>query len=339
MESKDLEEYLGIIVDLEKNVFLQKQLMLSLHEKLSMLCKPKHIPVPVVPDLSKTPYFLLLPILVGCILASAIVAFVICIPIAFFDSILKGNITDYVFVGLTVIFSLGIFGFGCYTFISDDNEKKKQQAKYENALKSYQKACLDEKARMNQETQEKEVLLEELGQLEMQNKSTAQTLANMYGLNIIHEAYRTFPRVCTLYEYIQTGRCHSLEEVKGYASGGAYNLLRREEDQQIIILKLDQILQSLESIKMNQYMLYYAIQEENQKLDDIMSSINQISEQIKSSGNSRIDPRQLESLQKNSKLIAYNTECIEKELHYINRMNYFAGKYDNAGIFLRRPPV
>ena len=35
------------------------------------------------------------------------------------------------------------------------------------------------------------------------------------------------------------------------------------------------------------------------------------------------------NLQKSSELTNYLTECNQRELHYMNRMNYLAGNYDN----------
>lgn len=341
MEVKDLEEYLGIIVDLEKNIYLQKQLIDTLKHKISTLSIPKKIQPPIPPVAPKGGLagscLRTCVLCVLCLLASFIVAFVLCIPIGIFDSILDLGITDPILFTIIAVLSIG----SCGLVISgnDWGRYKKQRAQYEQSFSQYQEACFQDRMRVEQEIRKKEALLDSLNQLEVQSKSTAQTLTNMYALNVIDEAYRTFPRVCTLYEYIRSGRCHALEETKGFASGGAYNLLRQEELQEIIILRLNQILQHLDAIQANQYMLYNAIQEGNQKLNNIISNINQISEQICRKGISLEDSRKLDSLLKNSELTAYNTGCIEKELYYMNRMNYFAGKYDGAGIFLRRPPM
>ncbi len=51
------------------------------------------------------------------------------------------------------------------------------------------------------------------------------------------------------------------------------------------------------------------------------------------------DTHQLEELGKTLTIAAYNTGRIGKELSYMNRMNYFSGKYDSAGLFLQRPPM
>ena len=41
--------------------------------------------------------------------------------------------------------------------------------------------------------------------------------------------------------------------------------------------------------------------------------------------------------EKDSLLATYQLDCIQKELHYMNRMNYFSGKYNN--VFYNVPPL
>ena len=335
METKDLEEYLSIVVDLEKNVYLQEQLIENIRQKISRLGIPNQLIQPVEPTPPKGPF---IGIYLLCILASVVAAFILCMLVALFPSILGIGIPDMIMFIIMAIVAVVLSIFSCWGVSDPDKRElyKKSAAKYERDLVDYQNARLKDEVRVRLENQKKEVFQESLRQLEMQNRSTKNFLEDVYSLDVIYKKYRTFPQVCSLYEYIRSGRCTTLKEEKGFASGGAYNLLEQENLQKTIILHLDKILQSLNKIQANQCILYNAIQEGNQKLNDILSGISQISDRITHATEDRAD---LDAIQKNSALIAYNTERIEKELSYMNRMNYFAGKYDDAGMFQRRPPV
>ena len=46
---------------------------------------------------------------------------------------------------------------------------------------------------------------------------------------------------------------------------------------------------------------------------------------------------QFANLQQSSALTAYQAERAQKELHYMNRMNYLSGKYDD--VFFNLPPT
>ena len=48
---------------------------------------------------------------------------------------------------------------------------------------------------------------------------------------------------------------------------------------------------------------------------------------------------EISQLQQTSQLNIYYAKRMQTELEYMNRMNFFAGKYDDAGFFLKRPPV
>ncbi len=71
METKDLEEYLGIVVDLEKNSYMQKKLIEDLRQKISLLGIPKQIIEPLSPPSPKllSPLFYLLSVLVAGVAA------------------------------------------------------------------------------------------------------------------------------------------------------------------------------------------------------------------------------------------------------------------------------
>lgn len=84
----------------------------------------------------------------------------------------------------------------------------------------------------------------------------------LYAYNIIYGKYRNYVALTSIYEYLDSGRCNTLEGPQG-----AYNLFETESRTNEIILQLNTIAASLEAIKTNQFMLYCELQKANHSLD------------------------------------------------------------------------
>lgn len=111
---------------------------------------------------------------------------------------------------------------------------------------------------------------------EKQLAAAAKARADFYGYNIIYPKYRNYVAVATFCEYIESGRCASLE-----GTGGAYNLYETECMNNLIVSQLTIIADKLEDIKQNQILMYRELKTINQNLNklnetmqDAVSSIN-----------------------------------------------------------------
>lgn len=109
-----------------------------------------------------------------------------------------------------------------------------------------------------------------------------------------------------------------------------------------VITQLDQVIAKLGAIQANQFTLYSAIQESNQRSAQILESSTRMADQLQNIGShmeiqSAQFQAQLADLQKTSALTAYHTERTQKELAYMNRMDYLTGQ--NDGVFFNQPPV
>lgn len=120
-----------------------------------------------------------------------------------------------------------------------------------------------------------EVLVYEEKRLKEEMETVLKALAEMYSYNIIYEKYRNYVALTTIYEYLDSGRVDTLEGVNG-----AYNLYEAETRSNTIISKLDNILDSLEEIKANQYLLYSKmneiekdVSESNKLLDSVLDEL------------------------------------------------------------------
>ncbi len=150
-----------------------------------------------------------------------------------------------------------------------EEEKAARQAEYEKELEEY-----NEKVR-----EAKELHLEKIdavydSSISRMRKSLGEvekTLRTLYRMDVVHPKYRDMVAMCSIYEYFETGRCTSLK-----GADGAYNLYEAELRQNLIISRLDRIINRLDEIKNNQYMLYCELKETNSILLSISSEVASI---------------------------------------------------------------
>ena len=164
--------------------------------------------------------------------------------------------------------------------------------------------------------------------------------------------------ICSLYEYVCAGRCSALE-----GHEGAYNLLELEIRMDKIVTQLDRVIQMLGTIQQNQYMVYSAIQDANRQSARILEATYEMTHQLQSLQTSNqqmlggiqagiqmgiqaaeeqsVSMKQMAAkfseLQASSALTAYQAERAQKELHYMNQMDYLSGRNDD--VFFNLPPV
>ena len=100
---------------------------------------------------------------------------------------------------------------------------------------------------------------------------TQAVLDKLYSVDVIYPKYRTLPALTSIYEYLVTGRC---EELSG--AHGAYNLYEDEIRKDTIISQLNTVIENLEQIKQNQYMLYEQVKGIQQNTRAIAAELYQI---------------------------------------------------------------
>lgn len=100
---------------------------------------------------------------------------------------------------------------------------------------------------------------------------TKALLGKLYDKNIIYPKYCTLPALTSIYEYFMTGRCTELT-----GPHGAYNLYEDEVRKDTIINRLDTVIENLEQIRNNQYMLYQQVKSIKENTDIMVSELRQI---------------------------------------------------------------
>jgi len=228
----------------------------------------------------------------------------LCLGLSVFDieyPILEGALYTGIAVGavVTIVYAIKIFGANItYKAKLQKYEENLAKAKKEyNKKDEYytnkrneidseiEKAKRDEERRVESENRKNEeeykakvklikksfeLTRSEVNKLNAPIREAQATLEKLYSLNIIFPKYRNLAATCTILEYLESGRCDKLE-----GPDGAYNLFESELRQNLIISKLDEVIENLQYIQQNQFTLY-------QKLDSIDRNVSSISRKISS---------------------------------------------------------
>lgn len=126
---------------------------------------------------------------------------------------------------------------------------------------------------------------------------TQKVLNTYYGKGIIFPKYRNLVAVSSFYEYLSSGRCTNLE-----GHEGAYNLFENELRLNIILVKLDDIIERLDDIRSNQYALYAAISKSNKNINHLR--------------------RSLSNMQNNMELTAYNGRITAQNTEFLKWITF-----------------
>lgn len=338
MNTAELKEYLGMVLDVEKNIYLQQSLITSLSKEIDNCSVSYSYSEPIAPsapsykdpaDDIKAGF-----VMIGIGLLAGFIGGVLGSSVFVFGIILAITTIIFLFMGAIFLF------LGALTY-SDNKKKETKKLKYYNEAlatykrdyDAYQKNVAMEKKRQQENSRKIISLRRELDELNEQHLNSQRTLEQLYAKGIIFPKYRNLIMVSSLYEYICAGRCKELE-----GHEGAYNILEMEIRLDRVITQLDRIIAQLDSIKQNQFMLYSAIQESNQQSARLLKATDQM---VSSLQDFHGELDELNShiceLQKTSALTAYCAERSRKELAYMNRMNYLAGRNDD--VFWNVPPT
>lgn len=151
------------------------------------------------------------------------------------------------------------------------------------------------------------MLLQEIAEVKETLRKLYDTKHQLESLEIVYPKYLDFIALTTISEYLATGRCTVLT-----GADGAYNLYESEIRANRIIAQLDQVIDSLEQIKENQYKTYSLLKEVgdnisdiSKKMDSAVTALNNIQDHTK-------------RIEENSAMIAYNTA---KTAHYMKINN------------------
>ena len=358
-DAKKLRDYLGMVLDVEGSLYTENRLLDSLGDKLTeTLNRLRQLETPSLPPrpdgppeppqepreptrLKKNP--------VGTILVIAGIAMLLYAPA------LRNAPFIYFLLAFAAIIAGAVRNSNdCTRKINREMaaDYERDVAEYPQKLAEYKKAAADYEAAMaryesdtraaRQENEravraeqcERAVLEANIAAVEKQRGETRSRLETLYSVNLVHAKYRGLVPVSSLFEYIDTGRCETLE-----GPHGAYNIYENEVRLDRIVTKMDVIAAKLDSIQGTQYMLYNAVQEGNRRTAELLESVSGDIREMGRETAERIGALEDSTaaiaaagrnIAENGRIAAYNAERSAKELEYLNRMHYQLGDYDGV---------
>ena len=192
----------------------------------------------------------------------------------------------------------------------DNLVKQKAQLTEARNDKDYYLSFMDEKSRkgFNSHKAIFEFYSAEIKEDEELLKQQYRIINTLCASETIFPKYNNVVAWSTMYEYFVTGR---VSELSG--PNGAYNLYESEVRANIIISKLDAIIDRLDAIKDNQYVLYQLVNEATETIKDIGQKTKLLLEEMVDQGSdlSAIRLSQEQSAYNTAKT-AYNTNIIAK---------------------------
>lgn len=293
MQITELKEYIKNIYQLEVSLYNQNALMVEIKNKIQLLSHIENQPFQheVSEDQSG---FIFSGVIVAAEVAGSIGLIYIIINFfkkyksfeAFLFSLLR-------WVGIPFVIIICIYLILAYLNYDDAKNRNSQIRRRNQWIK--------ETNEKNRSIAEKKIttyniILKREEQLFLETKNL---LKKYYNDDVIFPKYRYLIPISSFYEYLISGRCDCLE-----GHEGAYNIYENELRQNIIIGKLDDVIQRLDQIERTQYMLYSAIKEGNKKIDRLTDDVNKTVNSLHNIDNSTAFTAY------NSEIIAQNTEFL-----------------------------
>ena len=156
--------------------------------------------------------------------------------------------------------------------------RKKQIVQLEKKIDEIKSSTVDNNLETIKYVNQLNLCCEDISECEKLLKKFYQAKKQLLSLNVVFPKYANIVALSVIYEYLLVGRCTSLA-----GADGAYNLYESELRQNIIISKLDKIIDELEQIKENQFTTYQVLSEINDsvtglndKFGDVITSLNKI---------------------------------------------------------------
>lgn len=294
MNRNEIIRYLENVVELEKQCYIQKKTLQGLDEKIKRLGIKRNLQKPgSCYDSKKAENGCGLGMLIG-VIAGVVYWFGTCRS-GFLRGLGRGLL---ILVASTI---LGTIIGWIIELIRSSKEKKKMQEQYEIDLEK-------DKLRIEIESARRAELLKDRKRLYEGYNRTKSVLQQYYDAGVLYGKYRNFVAAASFLDYFRSGRCSTLGENRG--GDGAYNTFEAELLQHRIINKLDRIIESLESIQDNQWTIYNAIQNGNEKTNSLLQSTERLA-----SSNERIEH--------NTAIAAYESAQARSELNQLKWLEVY----------------
>ena len=204
------------------------------------------------------------------------------------------------YIPLLIIVGLDVFVYLLISISDVSNTNQKLTEEYRKELARYPELVQNKEASYQRALRYAEYLDQLNAQQEKKLTDTRQLLQKAYDKGLLYGKYRNFVAVCSICEYLESGRCSELS-----GPDGAYNLFEMEIRMNLVITQLNSVISKLDQIQANQVMLY-----------DAISAGNQLTSQLIGQTNECIRLGQYNAQQ--NAITAYNTQQTAREVSFSN---------------------
>ncbi|MBR4459370.1 MAG: hypothetical protein IKS31_10480 [Clostridia bacterium] len=172
-----------------------------------------------------------------------------------------------------------LFGYGVPALAMHAFNKRQARNANEEAQRQYQQDCKRAEQEYGAALSRYETALrrwreakqEEISAMQFRRDETVRAATEFYARDIIYPKYRTLPALTSIYEYLASGRCSELT-----GPDGAYNMFEAELRQDIIIAQLGNVMDHLENIRNQQYVLYQEVSQINDRIRRVSGQLDEI---------------------------------------------------------------
>lgn len=277
LESRELGKFISNVKDLEVVCYKQRCYISYLNNLINQLSHPNLIPAIKTQNKKKLGE-IIADFIAGCLAygllwgGSAIIGVLAGLVVGVILAIIIEIISGVEVLGtkrLLVAPALGgIIGFVVRLIIdikeSIQDKRRNETAKIQNAANAKQNMETLDRCR-----KQKILVIKELDKAKSKLSEMQKVLGSYYSTNVIYQKYRGLIPITMFCEYFASGRCSTLT-----GHEGAYNIYENEVRLNMIITKLDDVLDRLDEIRGNQYMLAQSIQESNREISNLSASVN-----------------------------------------------------------------
>ncbi|MBQ2897191.1 MAG: hypothetical protein IJE46_02590 [Clostridia bacterium] len=290
MNKDQLKSYLEKLIELEKDRFMTKELISKIDShKVEPILKSYWEEIEERPVIYEDGFSFKHPISIACGAICAILSMVI---MGIFDIVVPPVPIVCYFLGAFFLGKL-VYSVMYKEKIEEINERKRKAERIAAQRKKQQK---DANIRIKKENQEAERIADEknyiLNQVSWKLKNIysqlEQKLKELYLNDIIYPKYRNIISLLCFYEYIDSGRCSTLE-----GADGAYNLFEFEQRMNKISIQLDTIISSLNEIMNIHYQLYTVFNQINTRLTEMDEKLKTIVGEVESIGREAANAKML----------------------------------------------
>lgn len=289
MTSAEIKEYLKMVAELEKQIYIQGKVLRELEKRSYLLARKNQYITPPKPIQSGNALYFAAGAVVGSVFL------IIGVMEKSSMGILLGAVAMLVFGGLLAI------EMKCN---ADKNTAYRREVKY------YDRLFLQEEQNVLEEWPQKDALLADIQSLRKTNENTKETLEVLYHADILRPEHCSYPAVCRLNEYFEKGCCFSLR--------GAEDLLEQEVQKKRVCLRWSGIRNRQNESENRQQMFYDSLQEADNTARWLLNACYEHAKRFRvdNKTHSGTPQKQIDSV-----LDAYEKASSRRELEYLNRMN------------------